>query len=229
MMIRGPLRYLIGADAARIAGSADHLTMLPYDTTARPGGGGIYMLYGNLLDELYDERRYPPYAKQGQTAEEWHEGQISPSGAGWHRNLDDQFAKAKRLNVAAIELDNADSYHMPDILDALDRARAAGCLVVAKNPLLVEENNTRYLEHPSIIGAICEAGSGTCDGMQALRLQADKPTLPVWWVGNAGDRPWCRKRRDAIITRNYLEMGVTWCPSPEDYSQSVDILMPRPA
>lgn len=228
--MRGPLRYLIGADADKVVGQAGVITEIPFDATRAPHEGST-VLYGNLLDETFDadtgKGKYGPYMRPSDTAEEWGEGQIDPNGAGWHRNIDDQIAKAKRLGIGVIEWDNPDSYLLPQVLDALHRTLSAGMLALAKNPLLVDGGAVRYIAHPAVIGAICEAGSGTCDGMQALRHQANKPNMPVWWVGNAGDRAWCLRRRGAIISGDYFEMGVTWCRSKNDYSESADILLPR--
>ncbi len=226
-MISGPLRYLIGADAATVVAVSGHVTEIPYDAARAIAAPSI--LYGNLLDEEYARHhRYPPYLKQGETAHEWNEGQIDPAGAGWLRNLDDQIAKARRLNATALELDNADSYHLDEVTEAYDYVHAAGVDVVAKNPLLVEGDHVALLSHPAVVGVVVEADCGTCDGMQSLRRLAGKPTLPVWFVSNKREKAWAGRRAATINYRGYVEMGVTWCPATDDYSQCVDILVPRP-
>ncbi len=226
-MIRGPIRYLIGAENPR--GETGCVTVIAFDSPSRERAGTIVQ-YGNLLDEKYSARRYGPYARdQSGTPEEWGEGRIDSRGKGWKRNLNDQIVRAKEKGISLMEWDNWDSYHVAEILDALDLSLANGISVLAKNPTLVEGDRVKLMMHQSIVGAIVEAGAGTCDGMQELRVTCGKPLMPVWFVCNKTERAWARTRADAISARKYLEMGVTWCPSGDDYSEFKDILKPTPA
>jgi hypothetical protein len=227
-----PLRYLIGVDEDTNNGKSGYVTECNYDITAAPRfGQGIK--YGNLFYEKYrkasaaERERYAPYLHTSDTAEEYHEGQIDPKGLGWYRNLDDQFDRAKSQQFHYIELDNPDAYHVEDVLRAVDRAWAAGLYVIAKNPILVEGNNTDYLKHPAVVGCVVEQNCGTCNGMDVLRRAAYKPLLPVWFVSFGGPTSlqWARKRAAVIKANEFSNMSVSWC-SVGEYENVIDIYTP---
>lgn len=227
----GPLRYLIGADELRPRGEDGYVTECGYDVVAAPKlGTGIK--YGNLFNEKYKDQsaamraRYAPYMHTSDTAEEYGEGQIDPRGQGWNKNLDEQIERAKLQGFRYIEWDNPDAYRVDNVIGAVDRAWGAGLQVIAKNPLLVEGDNTSYLAHPAVVGCVVEQGCGTSNAMEWLRRAAYKPLLPVWFVCfGAKGKTWAEDRADVIREHEFLHMGVTWS-SEGEYENSVDILQP---
>lgn len=225
----GPLRYLIGGND-NYRGAEGEFVELSYDAE-RPPPLGIGVKYGNLFNEKYSEQtpaekaRYAPYLEQGDTAEEYGEGQIDPAGQGWNRNLDEQFERAKRQGFTVIELDNPDSYAMSDVIAAVDRAHAAGLQVLAKNPSICKGNQQEYVAHPAVVGVVVEKNCGVPFTMDDLRQQAGKPDLPVWFVAFSGGRSWAE--RTAVQAENYHNMGVTYSEHGE-YRDSTDILVPKP-
>jgi hypothetical protein len=234
VILRGPLRYRIGG-ASNPYGETGCVTEVSYDST-RVLQTGQSVKYGNLFFEKYggsnaDIRAfYGPYLHDSDTAEEYNEGQIDPQGAGWNRNLDEQFERAKSQGFQYIELDNPDAYHVEEVIAAVDRAWQAHLWVLAKNPLLVEGDNTSYLAHPAIVGCIVEKDSGTVDGMEVLRRNALKPILPIWFVafdknGKGPGWSWIHKRAEIIQAKRLVNMGCTYSPDSE-YSRCQDILRP---
>lgn len=226
-----PLRYLIGGDDD-YDGADDEVIELSYDAERHPARG-VGVKYGNLFNEKYDEQtpaeraRYAPYLEQGDTAAEYNEGQIDPDGPGWARNLDEQFARARAGGFEIIELDNPDSYSGSEVIDAADRAAAAGLKLMAKNPWLVQ-NAADYVKHPAVVGIIVEKNAGSPREMDALRRIADKPTLPVWFVAFGKGMSWGNRMADEITRYDYLNMGVTFSAVGE-YESSTDVLPPKPA
>lgn len=224
------LRYLIGGEDD-YEGADNEVVELSYDAERLPKHG-VGIKYGNLFNEKYSKQspaeraRYAPYLEQGDTAAEYKEGQIDPAGPGWDRNLDEQFARAKAQGFEIIELDNPDSYSGDEVMDAVDRAAAAGLKMVAKNPWLVQ-NATDYVEHPAIVGIIVERDAGTPREMDALRSTAGKPTLPVWFVAYGSGKSWADRMADEIDRHEYVNMGVTFSDEGE-YETSVDVFPPKP-
>lgn len=225
-----PLRYLIGADDDDEGnkGHQGEVTEVNYDVTAEPAHG-FAIKYGNLFDEK-NSGDYGPYLEPGDTAGEYNEGQIDPKGQGWNDNLDDQFHRAISDGFTCIELDNADSYDMQDVLKAVDRCEAAGLYTVAKNPMICRggpEGRQSYVMHDAVIGCIVERDCGAPGQMERLRQQAMKPTLPVWFVSFGAGRAWAEAVADEIRTNDYVNMGVTYSDDGE-YGSSEDILRPVP-
>ena len=140
-----PLRYLIGADAPG-PGRDGEVIECGYNV-ARPPANGIAIKYCNLFDEE-NTGRFGPYLQTSDTAAQYHEGQIDPRGPGWEKNLREQFARAKRQGFGIVELDNPDAYDVNDVLGAVDLAASYGLTVVAKNPLLIEDDPTPVCRAP---------------------------------------------------------------------------------
>lgn len=223
-----PLRYLIGGEDD-YEGAEDEVIELSYDAT-RPPSNGVGVKYGNLFNEKYDDQtaaqraKYEPYLEQGDTAEEYNEGQIDPAGQGWFKNLDEQIRRAKTGGFAIIEWDNPDSYQMEDVLGAVERAHAAGLYVFAKNPAICKGSKSTYVGHPAVVGIVVEEDCGEPSFMEALRIAAGKPTLPVWFVAYGNGRDWAD--RMAKEAAGYVNMGVTFS-SEGEYENSEDILVPN--
>lgn len=228
------LRYLIGGSDGW-PGRSDEVTELSYDAQRLPLQG-IGIKYGNLFNEKYGEQSakqrevYAPYLPDTDTSAEYDEGRIDPAGKGWARNLDEQFGRAKAQGFGVLELDNPDAYNMTDVLGAVDRCQAAGLLTVAKNPLICRGDRVAYVAHPAVIGAIVERDCGTPNAMDQLRMQAGKPTLPVWFVSFAAAGPiakqWAERMAREIADHDLRNMGVTWDPTSEEYAASSTVYAP---
>lgn len=175
-----PMRYLIGTDDPG-PGAPGVITHCGY--RCKPVKQGISTGYCNLFDEE-NTGKYGPYMKPGDTASQYKEGQIDPRGRGWRNNLDDQFTRRWGEGFRIIELDNPDAYDIEAIIGACDLAEAHGFKILAKNPGLLDVagNRVRYTSHASVLGIIVERGAGDPSEMDALRRQAGRPDLPVWFV-----------------------------------------------
>lgn len=233
-----PLRYLIGADATEIQPASGYATELPYDfpkylldlnsNLLRPVIG-----YVNSLDEEFDQSifgpkaRYGPYV-HGDTASDWDEGQMVGGSPGFMRCLVDQFRRWQKLKTDAIEIDNLDSYLLRQCMKMFDLASEEfGLKLIAKNIVNVEGDHVQLLAHPAVVGAIVEAGCGTCDQMQDLRKLAGKPDLPIWFVSNRKERHWADQRVSVLQHNDYKNMSVSWCASSDDYSIFTTLFKPR--
>ena len=177
------LRYLIGADAG-YAIDPEAVTEVGYDAPKPPTGTCI--AYCNLFDEK-NTGRYRPYLHSSDTAAQYREGQIDPRGPGWDRNLREQFERRRRQGFRYVELDNPDAYRVRDVLRAVDLAASYGFEVIAKNPLLLDDDPLAYVAHRAVVGVIVEQGAGSPQEMDALRRRAGKPDLPVWFVAFGGE------------------------------------------
>jgi hypothetical protein len=219
------LRYLIGGDDSA-QGKVDEITELGFDAEESPKHG-IGIKYCNLFDEKYDAKKktgnYGPYLGGTDVSGKYGEGQIDPAGAGWNKNLNEQFARAKAQGFTYIELDNPDAYAVKDVVGAVDRAETYGLKVVAKNPGLVEGDRKSYVAHRNVVGIIVEKDAGTPDEMDALRRSAGKATLPVWFVAFGGGKAWADKTAQAAA--KYRNMGVTYSTKGE-YANATDVLVP---
>ena len=223
-----PLRYLIGAKTPG-PGRDGEVTEVPYG--AEPVKLGISIAYCNLFDEL-NTGRYGPYLHTSDTAKQYHEGQIDPRGPGWERNLREQFERRRKQGFVYIELDNPDAYRLADVLRAIALAQTYGLKVVAKNPGAMNEDPTPYVAHPNIYGIIVEKDAGeTREGdatpaeMDALRKNAGKPELPVWFVSFGKGRAWASSVAAEIRSRGYHNMSVTYSSAGE-YGNAIDVLPP---
>lgn len=212
------LNYLIGAPSGG-QGKWDEVTECPFDSG--PAGQGLSIAYGNLLDEEYEKRRYPPYIKQSDTASQYKEGRMDPNGAGFLRSLVDQLERRRREGFRYIELDNPDSYPPRDVIRAITIARALGFEVIAKNPGIISNTAALlYVAHISVVGIIVERDCGTPDGMNALRQRAHKPDMQVWFVSFGRGRPWAE--RTAKLAKGLRNMSVSYSTSGE-YVNSISV------
>jgi hypothetical protein len=241
-----PLRYLIGTDTPG-DGRDGEIIEVGY-TVTRPPPRGLAVKYCNLFDEE-NSGRYAPYLATSDTAAQYGEGQIDPRGPGWEKNLRAQFARARSQGFRIVELDNPDAYAVADVLGAVALAAGYGLAVIAKNPLLIDGDPTPYVAHPAVVGVIVERDAGNPADMHALRVQAGKPGLPVWFVAfgepparsrassssttarsrassMSEAREWAgniaRACRGGFETRPYSNMRVTWSPGGE-YVASEDV------
>jgi lysozyme family protein len=216
-----PLRYLIGASACG-SGRDGEIIEVPYDAAGKPAKG-IAIKYCNLFDEK-NTGAYGPYLHSSDIASQYHEGQIDPKGAGWVKNLAEQFARAIAQDFHYVELDNADAYALADVLNALDLAKHYGLKVIAKNPLLLGDG-VAYIAHSAVVGAIAERGAGPPNEMDALRKRAGKPTLPVWFVAFGDGRAWAANTANSVNEMGLVNVGVTYSAAGE-YGDSIDFLRP---
>ncbi len=212
-----PLRYLIGKDDPG-AGKDGEIIEVSYDVGVPPQHG-LAIKYGNLFDEK-NSGKYGPYLKRGDTASQYNEGQIDPRGAGWIKNLQDQIDRARAGGFTCIEWDNADAYSVPQVTMAVEMASEHSLLVAAKNPLIMRSDPLYYVAHPAVVGVVVERGAGDPYRMDALRLQAGKPDLPVWFVFFGGGK--ISAHATAIDARNYKNMWVTYSRKGE-YQSSEDV------
>lgn len=220
-----PLRYLIGAgDPGR--GADDVITEVPYEN--HPVKHGISIAYCNLFDQT-GTGAYGPYLKPTDTAQQYNERVVDPSGRGWRLNLATQFEQRVRQKFEYIELDNSDAYKIADVISAINFAAAYGLKVIAKNPGTMAGGSAvavRYVAHPAIYGMIVERDAGHPEYMDQLRHVAHKPELPVWFVAFGKGKLWARSMASAIKARDYFYMSVTYSTHGE-YKTATDILVPR--
>lgn len=219
------LAYLIGADNPPAAQDASTITEVGYDET-KPVSGGFSIKYGNLYDEKASGH-FGPYLPPTDTAEEYGEMVPDPDGAGFEANIEVQVDRAREEGFKWIELDNADGYKIDDVLRALDMVAAGGLRSVAKNPGLLGAGAVRYVQHAIVDGAIVEKGAGTPQSMEALRREAGKPDLPVWFVFfGAGGAQAAQQCAQQITAGGYRNMGVSNSPGGE-YTTSTIVIAPR--
>ena len=219
------LRYLIGGDDSA-PGKDGEIIELGFDAEGPPKRG-IGVKYCNLFDEKYDSKKkkgdFGPYLTGTDVSKKYGEGMIDPKGAGWAKNLDEQFKRAKSQGFLYVELDNPDAYAVADIVGAVARAETFGLKVIAKNPGLVEGDRKSYVAHRNVVGIIVEKDAGTTDEMDALRKSAGKPTLPVWFVAFGKGKAWADKTAEAAA--KFKNMGVT-CSTKGEYKDAADVLVP---
>jgi hypothetical protein len=220
-----PLRYRIGTDA-HVDGNDGEIIEVSYSSTLKPRHG-IAIKYCNLFDEN-NTGAYGPYLHTSDTAAEYSEGQIDPRGAGWLKNLHEQFGRAKRQGFDYIELDNPDAYSVGEVVGAVDEAARYGLKVIAKNPSLMQQDPLPYVAHTNIHGIIVEKGAGSAHELDSLRRAAGAAKLPVWFVffGKDGAEP-ARHAAAQIKAAGYPNMSVTWDSAREEYGGDIqDVLLP---
>lgn len=215
------LLYLIGADGP-IEGKEGALVEVPYDQGLPKQGIGIG--YCNLLDEE-NVGRFPPYRKPTDTAAQYNEGVPDEAGPGFEKNLRTQFERRRSQGFKYIELDNPDAYPLEAVMRATAWAEEYGLGVIAKNAALVD-GGVQWLAHPRVVGVIVEKDAGGASQMHAMRIAAEKPDLPVWFVSFGSGRAWARLVAADILARDLRGMGVTWS-SQGEYERSMDIFMPQ--
>lgn len=222
-----PLRYLIGFmnDGGRIGGNANGfaVTAVPYGLPLALYG--ISIGYCNLLEETCEQGKYGPYLKPTDTARDYDENVIDPSGLGWLQYLNNQFAQRKAQGFEYIELDNPDAYNIEDVLIAIDLAAMYGLKVIAKNPHLLGDNAVKFVMKPNVYGIIVERGEAFPKNIDVIRIRANKPMLPVWFVSFESGIKWARICADRIESASFRNMGVSYSPRGE-YRTSEDIIRP---
>lgn len=214
-----PLRYLIGKDG-NDPGKDGAITEPGYDATKVPAHG-IGVRYANLFCEK-GHTCPGPYLKSTGTAAQYHEGKLDPRGAGWAKNLNAQFERARKQGFGFIELDNSDSYGQQAVMGAIELAKAFGLAVLAKNPLLSPRWADIYVANPNIAGVIVERGAGSPKAMDLLRRKVGRPALAVYFVAFGDGRAWA----DSIAKdARGVGMGVSYSPKGE-YGAVTDIMKP---
>ena len=213
-----PLRYLIGGSAGQ--GRDGEVTMVSYSTNSRVKHG-ISIAYCNLFEEN-NTGKYPPYLHTSDTARQYNEGQIDPKGAGWEKNLREQYERRRKAGFEYVELDNPDAYKIKDVIGAIELAATYNLKVIAKNPGITDDP-VRYVSHPNVYGIIVEKGAGGANDMEKLRKKAGKPELPVWFVAFGSGRSWAGSVASAA--KRYPNMGVTYSSAGE-YGNAIDVLQP---
>ncbi len=216
------LRYYIGLSLPPITKQPNIVTEVGYDTSSKPESFSI--AYCNLFDE-HNTGKYGPYLNTSDTAVEYNEGQIDPSGPGWHKNLKEQFNRRKLQGFKYVELDNPDAYDWIDVKRAIDLAQSMGLMVISKNPQLLDEAK-EFIGHPNVYGCIVERNAGDATTMNKLRAEAGKPDLPVWFVSFGSGRQWSNKQAETIKTHQFVNMGVTHS-SRGEYQSSEDLFVPN--
>lgn len=232
-----PLRYLIGASHAALAGEVGCVTMVPW--LAPRAKLGLTAGYVNAFDEstLYDpesnEGMFGPYRAPTQTAREYGEGVPDQEHAGYTRNIASQLELRARQGITLCEIDNPDAYPLRDVLRAITWAQELEIGVLAKNPLLGtldrDANIEVLIQHPNVVGMIVEHGAGHAITVQALRLRCGRERLPIRFVAyqdGEGGPAWARNTARDIKAEGYLDMGVTICEARREYSTSTDVLRP---
>ena len=213
-----PLRYLIGGSAGQ--GRDGEVTMVSYSTNSLVKHG-ISIAYCNLFEEN-KTGKYGPYLHTSDTARQYNEGQIDPKGAGWEKNLREQYERRRKAGFEYVELDNPDAYKIKDVIGAIELAATYNLKVIAKNPGITDDP-VRYVSHPNVYGIIVEKGAGGANDMEALRKKAGKPNLPVWFVAFGSGRSWAGSVASAA--KRYPNMGVTYSSAGE-YGNAIDVLQP---
>ena len=213
-----PLRYLIGGSSG--PGHDDEVTMVSYSTNS-PVKRGLSIAYCNLFDET-NSGKYGPYLHNSDTAKQYNEGQVDPKGAGWEKNLREQYERRRKAGFEYIELDNPDAYNIKDVISAIELAATYDLKVIAKNPGITDDP-VRYVSHPNVYGIIVEKGAGGATDMEKLRRRAGKPDLPVWFVAFGSGKGWANSV--ASSAKNYRNMGVTYSSAGE-YGNALDVLQP---
>lgn len=219
------LRYLLGAEKPG-NGIPGFITMVSWDWNT-PVAEGTSAAYCNLFYELYEDdphrEVFGPYLPQNAVARQYQEGQIDPRGKGWEKNLRAQFERRRKSGFSYVELDNPDAYaeeFFEHVLGAVSLAREYGLRVIAKNPPLLEKHALAFLEHPNVFAAIVEQDAGTPAVMHALRREARKPEMPVWFVAFGKGREWANAT--ARAARAFTNMHVSFS-SEGEYGNSIAV------
>ena len=179
LLLNKPLRYLIGIDNPGIL--EGYITEVSYDSTHGDIG------YCNLFDEK-NSGKYGPYKHDSDTAANYGEGEIDPFGAGWLKNLSQQFDRRRSQGFKYIELDNPDAYPIFSIIESINLASTYGLSVIAKNPGLLESEADQMEYVKRCVGIIVEKDGGTPEDMDSIR-SVDQP---VWFVSFGSGLNWIK-------------------------------------
>ena len=226
-----PLSYLIGPENAPAV--SGRVVEVPNDTGTLSHGGPM-IAYCNLFDDGYSDQDaatrafYGPYLHTSDTAQEYGEGQIDPKGAGFERNLIDQFTRCKAKGFEYIEIDNPDAYRLKDVLRAINIAYLHGLKVIAKNPGLGCDGDPAdtIVSHSNVYGIIVEKGAGSATSMNAMRWKASRLTLPVWFVFFGSGYARGKAIANEIRAHKLPNMGVTYS-SRGEYGNVIDLCVPN--
>lgn len=230
-----PLRYLIGANSP-IAGEDGCVVMVPFGAPAAQRG--LTAGYCNAFDEtgVYDPDAnagmFGPYRRPTPTAHQYGEGVPDQDGEGYRRNIVAQLDLRTHQGIALCEIDNPDAYPVDAVILAIGWAQERGIKVLAKNPgsqNIWQEDFTRVVAHPNVIGIICESGAGNASSMHELRCRAGRFQLPVRFVAyndGEGGEAWADAVAREIRDEDYVDMGVTYSDAVREYASSRDILRP---
>ena len=108
---------------------------------------------------------------------------------------------------------------------AVDLAASYGFEVIAKNPLLLDDDPLAYVAHRAVVGVIVEQGAGSPQEMDELRGAPASPTAGlVRRLWRSEGHAWAIKT--AQQAEPYRHMGVTFSNGGE-YTSSKDIRRPR--
>lgn len=216
--LRGPFRYLIAVED-RVLGKEGEIFELGYHGP-KPMRGRFFR-YGNLLaQENFD--RYGPYLRSSDTAAQYDERVVDPTGGGWPRLLKDQCDEAIAAGAEGIEWDNPDSYPLMAVQAAVDYARSRGLKVIGKNPLICDWNAKPYISHPAVCAVVVERGCGNPKDMDDLRKACGKSDLLVVFVAfGAAGASWAHAT--ALQASHYTNMWVTHSPHGE-YTTAEDVV-----
>lgn len=216
----GPFHYLIAVDD-QIEGDGCVFEMGYHGQ--KPLRCKAFFRYGNLLAQE-NFGRYGPYLKSSDTAEEYGERVVDPTGGGWIRLLKDQCDEAIAIKADGIEWDNPDSYQQKAVLSAVDYAWTRSLKVIGKNPLICQWDAKPYISHPAICAVVVERGCGNPKDMDDLRKACGKPNLLIVFVafrdGNKDGKVWIHQI--ALQAAQYSNMWCTYSANGE-YTQSEDV------
>lgn len=217
--LTAPLDYLIGTDSPP-QGRDGRVMETSYDVNA-PRSAGASIAYCNLFDEK-NTGKYGPYLHTSDTANQYNEGQIDPSGPGWKQNLTNQYERRKKSGFKYVELDNPDAYDTDDVIRAINLAKNYGLMVIAKNADICSPDAVSYLKHSNVYGHIVEKGAGTPVSCDNLRKRAGKPDLPTWFVFFGGTKAAAQETARIIQQKKFSNMWVSYSRKGE-YGSSEDV------
>src|SRR5216684_661586 len=180
------LYYLIGLnDASCVVAPADSIIEVGYDSPKSKQSNIIAVKYCNLVNEK-NSGKLGPYLINTDTARDYGEGVIDPTGEGWNTNITNQAMKAVDQTFEYVEWDNPDAYNVQDILKVYDlMEHHYGLKCIAKNPLLMGNGAVKIIQHPNVWGCIVEwdedLGTHVVNEMYSLLAKANRQ-LPIWFV-----------------------------------------------
>ena len=215
------VRYAIGAKTT-IVNIPERVTMYGYNAIEAPSAK-----YVNLFSEHDEVSEYAPYLPKTDTAKQYGEGVPDPAGPGFWRNLDDQIDRAIGGKAKAVETDNRDAYRNAVTLKVFDRVAARGLRVICKNPGMSDhgEDSTELLKPPVVASAIIEEGDVTPGEFHRMRVAAGRPELPCTFVSFGSGRSWALDCATEIAVHGYVNMGVTYDRSPNEYGGDDEIVL----
>jgi peptidoglycan hydrolase-like protein with peptidoglycan-binding domain len=220
-----PLRYLIGK--SNDTGESGAATEVGYDATTKPGLG-IASFYANARQEEKGRKPGIDYIDPPDDIEEEY-GEPAPvfGTAYFWQNLATQWRKWKALGFTLGEIDNLDTYTVPQADQMLDAAVQEGLRVLVKNPHMVGGGDpVSLLRHAGCAGLIIEESDTTAKKLDDMRRAAGKPDLSIRVVSYEEEgRAWADKIAAEATALGLLDFGVTNSPSGE-YETHFNIMRP---